>query len=210
MCSSDLRRNPCVAQESKLATPKKKSASAGLSVRIPGTREILIDKLDPKGWRNIPAGFRIYRLWEHPKTHASISLFEIPKGVGVPTRHIHASNQFMYCLKGEYEYLSNGLVLKPGAFYMNPQGHPHGPTIARKDSLLIEMYDGPHYFEVPSYHTKDTVGSVAGGVKKKTKKPAKKKAKNAANSGSVRATRKSAKKAPSRAAAKKKPGSGRG
>ena len=181
------------AQESQLATPKKKSAKAGLSVKIPGGREILIDKLDPKGWRNIPAGFRIYRLWEHPKTHASISLFEIPKGVGVPTRHVHASNQFMYCLKGEYEYLSNGLVLKPGAFYMNPQGHPHGPTIARKDSLLIEMYDGPHYFEVPSYHTKDTVGSVAGGVKKKAKKSAKK----------------TAKKVPSRAPAKKKPGTGR-
>ena len=129
------------------------------------TKELLVKKLDPKGWTNIPAGFRIYKLWENPQTHASISLFECPKGVGVPTRHVHASNQFMYCLKGAYEYISTGLVLTPGTFYMNPKGHPHGPTIARKDSLMIEMYDGPHYFTTPSYHTADTVGSV---VRKKS------------------------------------------
>ncbi len=138
------------------------------------TREVLIDtaKLDPKGWRNIPAGFRIYKLWEHPKTHASISLFEVPKGVGVPTRHRHASNQFMFCLKGEYVYTSTNLTLKAGDFYMNPKGHPHGPTIAKKDSLLIEMYDGPHYFKLPSYHSKDTVGSIAGAKRKPAKKKA--------------------------------------
>ena len=85
-------------------------------------------------------------------------LFEIPKGVGVPTRHVHASNQFMYCVKGEYEYLSNGLVLKPGSFYMNPQGHPHGPTIAHERSVLIEIYDGPHYYEKPMFHTDQTIG----------------------------------------------------
>lgn len=169
----------------------------------PGTRELLITKLDPKGWRNIPAGFRIYKLWEHPKTHASISLFEVPKGVGVPTRHIHASNQFMYCLKGEYEYLSTGLVLKPGAFYMNPQGHPHGPTIARKDSLLIEMYDGPHYFELPSYHTKDTVGSVAGGNARKSA------AKKPARAPAGKSAKKAAGKSAGRTAAKKKSGTGK-
>ena len=128
------------------------------------TREMLIDtsKLDPSGWKNIPAGFRIYKLWEHPQTSASIALFEVPKGVGVPVRHKHASNQFMFCLKGEYVYTSTGLTLKPGMFYMNPQGHPHGPTMANEDSLLIEMYDGAHYFERPSYHSADTVGSIAG------------------------------------------------
>jgi len=135
----------------------------------PKTRELLIRKPQPKKWRKIPAGFRIYPLWEHPQTGASIALFECPKGVGVPTRHVHASNQFMYCLKGEYEYTATGLVLKPGTFYMNPKGHPHGPTIARKDSLMIEIYDGPHYFTRPSYHTDATVGSV---VRQRPKKSA--------------------------------------
>jgi quercetin dioxygenase-like cupin family protein len=135
----------------------------------PKTRELLIPKPDPRKWRNIPAGFRIYPLWEHPRTGASIALFHCPKGVGVPTRHVHASNQFMYCLEGEYEYTATGLKLKPGTFYMNPKGHPHGPTVARKDSLLIEMYDGPHYFKRPSYHSAATVGKV---VRRRARKAA--------------------------------------
>lgn len=139
------------------------------------TQEVLISRLDPKRWKDIPAGFRIYTLFENPKTGASIALFEIPKGTGVPVRHKHASNQFMYCLQGRYEYTSTGVVLEPGSFYMNPKGHPHGPTIAHEDSLLIEMYDGPHYFERPSYHSDKTVGRIAqrsktGRPKAKTRK----------------------------------------
>jgi quercetin dioxygenase-like cupin family protein len=137
------------------------------------TKEILIKQLDPAVWKNIPAGFRIYTLFENAKTGASIALFEIPKGVGVPVRHTHASNQFMYCLKGRYEYTESGLVLEPGSFYMNPKGHPHGPTIAHEDSLLIEMYDGPHYFKRPQYHAADTVGRIA--AKKRKRRPAKRK-----------------------------------
>ena len=140
------------------------------------SREVLIANLDAKRWKNIPAGFRIYTLFENAKTGASISLFEIPKGVGVPVRHKHASNQFMYCLKGKYEYTSTGLVLEPGTFYMNPKGHPHGPTIAHEDSLLIEMYDGPHYFKRPVYHSDKTVGRIAG-AQTKTKTKARRKTK---------------------------------
>ena len=142
------------------------------------SREVLIANLDPKRWKNIPAGFRIYTLFENAKTGATISLFEIPKGKGVPVRHKHASNQFMYCLKGKYEYTSTGLVLEPGTFYMNPKGHPHGPTVAHEDSLLIEMYDGPHYFERPVYHSDKTVGRIAGAkTKSKAKTKARRKAK---------------------------------
>jgi quercetin dioxygenase-like cupin family protein len=148
-------------------------------------KEMLVTKLDPKKWRSIPAGFRIYPLWENPKTGASIALFHCPKGVGVPTRHVHASNQFMYCLKGEYEYIATGLVLKPGTFYMNPKGHAHGPTMARKDSLLIEMYDGPHYFKRPSYHSDATVGSVAQKGKRRAVKPAKRNAAKAKKTGAT-------------------------
>ena len=164
------------------------------------TKELLISQLDPRKWKNIRAGFRIYPLWEDAKTGASIALFQIPKGGGVPTRHVHASNQFMYCLAGEYEYVSTGLVLKPGSFYMNPKGHPHGPTIARKDSLLIEMYDGPHYFELPSYHSKKTVGRIVGRGKKAAAGKAVKKA--AAKKPATRkvAAKKPVKRSPARSA----------
>ena len=153
------------------------------------TKELLVTELDPKKWRNIPAGFRIYPLWENPKTGASIALFHCPKGVGVPLRHKHASNQFMYCLKGEYEYTSTGLVLKPGTFYMNPKGHAHGPTMARKESLLLEMYDGPHYVKRPSYHSDATVGSVVKKSKPRVARTAKRSASKAKKSGSAKRAR---------------------
>jgi hypothetical protein len=68
----------------------------------------------------------------------------------------------MYCIEGSYTYLNPGLTLKKGAFYMNPKGNPHGPTVADSRCLLLEIYDGPHYFELPTFHTKDTVGKIAG------------------------------------------------
>ena len=141
------------------------------------TKELLVprNKLDPKKWKTTPGGFHIYTLWQHPETGATISLFKCPKGVGVPVKHVHASNQFMYCLEGKYEYTATGVVLKPGSFYMNPKGHPHGPTKAHEDSLMIEMYDGPHYFKRPVYHSDKTVGPIAA-AKKKRAAPAKKKA----------------------------------
>lgn len=141
-------------------------------------KEVLIRKPDPKKWKTSPAGFRIHTFWQHPKTGATIALFICPKGVGVPVSHVHASNQFMYCLEGEYEYTKTNLVLKPGTFYMNPKGHAHGPTIARKDSVLLEMYDGPHYLKRPSYHSNESVGSLV----KKSKRPESKSAKRGAGS----------------------------
>jgi len=127
------------------------------------TREILLPEPDPTKWVTLDkaGGMRLNVLWEHPETGASIALLEAPEGAGIPIRHVHASNQFMYCLEGEYEYLEPGLTLRPGSFYMNPQGNPHGPTVARRPSLLIEIYDGPHYFERPSYHSETTVGKIA-------------------------------------------------
>lgn len=128
------------------------------------TKEILIDKLDPRAWVTLPktGGIRIYKFWENPKTGAHFCLLDVPKGATVPVRHRHASNQFMYCIEGRYEYVNPGLVLKPGSFYMNPKGNPHGPTVARTRCLLLESYDGPHYFKRPSFHTDATVGRIAG------------------------------------------------
>lgn len=123
--------------------------------------EILIrtQELDPANWIDFPEyGFRQYFLWKNPETGASIALLEYEKGGRIPVKHTHASNQFMYCLAGDYEYTDVNLRLTPGSFYMNPKGNPHGPTIAHEKSVLIEIYDGPHYDEKPVFHTDETIG----------------------------------------------------
>lgn len=118
--------------------------------------------LDPKKWITFPdLALRQYFLWMHPQTGASIAIVEFEKGSGIPTKHTHASNQFMYCIEGEYEYTDSRIVLRPGDFYMNPKDNPHGPTLARERSVLVEIYDGPHYYEKPSYHSDDTIPSTA-------------------------------------------------
>ena len=125
------------------------------------TLEVLIEtaQLDDKNWLDFPDyGFKQYFLWKNEETSATVALLDFEEGGGVPMKHTHASNQFMYCLDGEYAYTDSDLVLTKGSFYMNPKDHPHGPTVARKRSLLIELYDGPHYYEKPSFHTDETIG----------------------------------------------------
>jgi len=136
-------------------------------------QEMLIPKPDDRGWVTVPksGGMRVYTFWENKRTGASISLLDVPKGAEIPIRHRHASNQFMYCIEGSYRYLDPGLTLEKGAFYMNPKGHPHGPTVALSHCLLLEIYDGPHYFELPAFHTKATVGKIAGRVAGSKSKP---------------------------------------
>lgn len=85
----------------------------------------------------------------------SISLVRFAGGSGIPERHLHASNQFMFCLKGRYEYTESGLVLRPGTFYQNEKGHEHGPTVAHEDTIVLEIYDGPHYPQKPGYYLRD-------------------------------------------------------
>lgn len=132
------------------------------SAKIPSTTQELLQhygELDPAQWIDFPEyGFRQYFLWKNPDTGASIALLDYQKGGRIPVKHSHASNQFMYCLEGDYEYTDSRLRLKPGSFYMNPKDHPHGPTIAHERSLLIEIYDGPHYYEKPVFHTDESIG----------------------------------------------------
>ena len=135
-----------------------------IHIRTPAG-EVLVRRsdLDPAKWLEFPElGFRAYTLWVHPQTGASIALLEFEEGAGNPGRQSHASNQFMYCLEGEYEYLSSGITLRPGDFYMNPKDNPHGPTKAHKKSVMIEVYDGPHYYAdaQPKYHRQDTIGKL--------------------------------------------------
>lgn len=131
--------------------------------------EVLLHNTDLKDeeWIDFPDyGFRQYFLWKNPDTGASIALLEYEKGGCIPTKHTHASNQFMYCLSGDYEYTDVGLRLKAGSFYMNPKDNPHGPTLAHEKSVLIEIYDGPHYYEKPEYHTDETIGDFLDSAEK--------------------------------------------
>lgn len=127
------------------------------------TLETLVNlaELDPHKWIDFPEyGFRQYFLFRNEQTGASIAILEYQPGGRIPVKHAHASNQFMYCLEGEYEYLDSKLTLTPGSFYSNPKDHPHGPTIAHTFCRLIEIYDGPHYYEKPSFHTDETSANI--------------------------------------------------
>lgn len=114
--------------------------------------EILIQS-ESVPWREKSLkGISEKRLWRDEETGASFALIRFAKGAGIPEPHFHPSNQFMFCLEGRYEYTSNNVVLTPGSFYCNPKGNVHGPAIAHEDTVVIEVYDGPHYAQKPSWY----------------------------------------------------------
>lgn len=92
-------------------------------------------------------------LWRDDATGASIALIKFGKGASIPQPHSHASNQFMFCLSGKYEYTSTGVTLVAGSFYCNPKGNVHGPTLAHEETVVVEIYDGPHYPQKPDWYT---------------------------------------------------------
>ena len=94
-------------------------------------------------------------LWRDDDTGATIALIRFEKGVGIPSPHSHASNQFMFCMEGRYEYTKTGVTLTAGSFYWTPKGHVHGPTMAHEDTIVLEMYDGPHYPQRPDWYDND-------------------------------------------------------
>jgi len=116
-------------------------------------REILIRSAEV-GWMDKTlAGLRHKPLWRDDATGASITLVRFAPGSGIPSRHAHASNQFMYCLSGRYTYIPTGITLEAGSFYWNPRGSVHGPTYAHEDTVLLEIYDGPHYPTQPDWYS---------------------------------------------------------
>jgi 2,4'-dihydroxyacetophenone dioxygenase len=118
----------------------------------PGLDELLIDT-DAMPWREKSLkGVSEKMLWRNETTGASIALIRFAKGAGIPSPHYHASNQFMICLKGRYEYTQTGVTLTPGAFYLNPKGNVHGPAVAHEETIVIEVYDGPHYPFKPDFY----------------------------------------------------------
>ena len=124
-------------------------------VNMPSLDEILIQTADMPWRAKSLAGVHEKMLWRDDATGGSIALIKFDKGASIPTPHLHASNQFMYCLQGHYEYTSTGVTLRAGSFYCNPKGNVHGPTLAHEETVVVEMYDGPHYPERPSWYTND-------------------------------------------------------
>jgi quercetin dioxygenase-like cupin family protein len=114
--------------------------------------EILLQTHDLDWVDKTLAGLSHKMLWRNDQTGASIALVRFAKCTGIPSRHAHASNQFMFCLSGRYTYVPTGLTLTAGAFYWNPKGSLHGPTLAEEESVLLEIYDGPHYPTQPDWY----------------------------------------------------------
>ncbi|MGE5770525.1 MAG: cupin domain-containing protein, partial [Hyphomicrobiales bacterium] len=70
----------------------------------PSLEEILIQS-ENVAWREKSLkGIHEKMLWRNEETGASIALIKFDKGAGIPQPHYHSSNQFMFCLKGKYEY----------------------------------------------------------------------------------------------------------
>lgn len=121
----------------------------------PSLDEILLQSED-MAWRGKSLkGIHEKMLWRDEETGASIALIRFDKGAGIPQPHYHASNQFMFCLQGHYEYTTTGVTLRPGSFYCNPKGNVHGPAVAHEETVVVEIYDGPHYPERPPFYDND-------------------------------------------------------
>lgn len=147
---------PIDTHDPSLSKTQNSSAERGLAGDTSeALKEILIQTSNLEWIDKSLAGLSHKMLWRNEKTGASIALVKFEKGSGVPGAHLHASNQFMYCLSGKYRYVPTGLTLIPGAFYCNPKGAVHGPTVADETSVFLEIYDGPHYPVRPSWYTND-------------------------------------------------------
>ena len=88
----------------------------------PSLDEILIQS-ENVAWREKSLkGVHEKMLWRNEETGASIALIKFDKGRRNSSAALSCPNQFMFCLKGKYEYTSTGVVLTAGCFYCNPKG----------------------------------------------------------------------------------------
>lgn len=127
-------------------------------IAAPGGEPVKLDEIllqaGSMEWRpKSLAGVHEKMLFRDDATGASIALIKFEKGASIPKPHSHASNQSMYCLSGKYEYTSTGITLVAGSFYCNPKGNVHGPTLAHEETIVLEVYDGPHYPVMPDWYT---------------------------------------------------------
>ncbi len=116
-------------------------------------REVVVETASLEWSEKSLPGLSQKMLWRDGSSGASIALVRFAEGAGIPSPHAHASNQFMLCLSGRYRYVPTGLTLVTGSFYWNPKGSMHGPTLAEEESVLLEIYDGPHYPTTPDWYT---------------------------------------------------------
>jgi 2,4'-dihydroxyacetophenone dioxygenase len=121
----------------------------------PSLDEVLMQSNDMPWRAKSLKGVSEKMLWRDDKTGASIALIKFDKGASIPEPHLHAANQFMFCLQGKYEYTKTGVTLTTGSFYWNPKGNVHGPTLAHEETIVVEIYDGPHYPSRPSWYAND-------------------------------------------------------
>jgi 2,4'-dihydroxyacetophenone dioxygenase len=90
-------------------------------------------------------------LWRNDETGASIALIKFDKGAGaaafpfIEPVHVLSERQI--------RITSTGVTLTAGCFYCNPKGNVHGSAIAHEETVMVEIYDGPHYTEKPSWYT---------------------------------------------------------
>src|SRR5439155_19672520 len=66
--------------------------------------EVLLQSDEIPGPVKSLSGVSEKMLWRDDKAGSSIALIKFDAGAGIPQPHLHASNQFMFCLKGRYEY----------------------------------------------------------------------------------------------------------
>ena len=147
-------RPPCASTMARqIASPKpmpRRPARSDVDVE-----EVLLQSNDIPWREKSLAGISEKMLWRDEKGGSSIALIKFDAGARIPEPHLHASNQFMFCLKGRYEYTKTGVTLTPGSFYWNPKGNVHGPTLAHEETIVVEIYDGPHYPQRPSWYAND-------------------------------------------------------
>ena len=123
--------------------------------------DLAIDKLDPAKWIDFPDyGFRQYFLWQNLETGGSVALLDFAEGARV-SGQAQARLQSIHVLhRGRVRIYGFQSRAAAGQLLHGSEGPPHGPTPARKRNLLIEIHDGPHYYENPVYHTEQTLGTL--------------------------------------------------
>ena len=124
------------------------------TILLKGESSVSTDELE---WEQKSlAGLTDKMLFRNEETGATIALIRFEKGTGMPIKHEHASNQFLYILSGVYQLGDDpGIVLKPGDFYSNRKGNFHSPSVALEETVFLEIYDGPHYPSRPEFYDND-------------------------------------------------------
>ena len=82
-----------------------------LPAGAPKLEELLVDTAKMPWREKSLKGISEKMLWRDEASGASIALIRFAQGAGIPEPHLHAANQFMFCLKGRYEYTKTGVVL---------------------------------------------------------------------------------------------------